>query len=143
MGIQENVMVTWQIIPAALAFGMILAIASGFFNSALTNTLLASASMRADMMASSMTLTGMHVPSEIYLQWDQKPFAVATFDGGLMYADLSAESVLGPVAVSVYPGIFGLEGAWKGSVAEVFESEGGADAILFTNNGKQKGEVTG
>jgi hypothetical protein len=129
VGIQENVMVYWKVLPDSLKFIIMLVVGTSFFSSIAMMGILNDQSVRSDIIASSMSFVNMHDSSRINLTWDQVPFVMVTSDGSLMtvFHERSA-------AVSPYPLTIPLKGSQEIEGRHYFVGDQ-VEEFEFKNNG--------
>ena len=115
MGAQEVLIMMGQVIGTFLVIWGIGTMGASIFidmqNVALSND----ASIKADVVASSMNIIQMHAPSEINMQWDYAPFLMSTTDGVLMTLFFENKTIIPP-----YPLVLKIEGSERIGDADYF-----------------------
>lgn len=115
MGAQEVLIIMGQVIGTFLVIWGIGTMGVSIFidmqNVALSND----ASIKADVVASSMDIIQMHAPSEINMQWDYAPFLMSTTDGVLMTLFFENKTIISP-----YPLVLKIKGSESIGDADYF-----------------------
>ncbi|MBR9689990.1 MAG: hypothetical protein GOV01_03790 [Candidatus Altiarchaeota archaeon] len=101
MGIQENVMAYWTIIPAVVSFTVLMSVAVNFFSSMSASQLMMDRAVKTDMIASSMSFLSIHNDSEISITWDYTPFILGIDEGYLMMLIPTGDAPVSPYPETV------------------------------------------
>lgn len=123
MGIHENVMATWKVVPSSLKFAALVTMAVAFFSQISGMGLLEHKSIQSDVIASSMSFLSMHNDSRVNLTWDQTPFVMSVPEGSLLVVFKPRLSTASPYPLTIPP-----EGSTDCRGVPCFK---GADVELF------------
>lgn len=129
MGIQENVMAYWNIVPRSLKFVMLLAVGTSFFSEMATLGIMGKQEVRTDVLASSMSFIHMHTGSEVRVTWDRLPFTMAVTTGSLTTFFQTHDATISP-----YPLTIPMEGSEEIDEVHYFLGDG-IEEFNFTNRG--------
>jgi len=131
VGIQENVMSYWTILPTSIKFVVLLAVGTAFFSELSTMGVMDNQAIRTDVIASSMCLINMHNSTEVRIGWDRVPFTMAFPEAALVtYFDTKRATV------SPYPLVVPVKGYEDIDGTKYFVGKG-IEKFNFTSTGPE------
>lgn len=101
MGVQENVMTYWKLLPDSIKFIVLLAVGTGFFGKMASMGMVDNFAIKNDVIASSMSFVNMHSFSEVNLTWDQTNFVMGVLENSILTVISEEEPTISPYPLMI------------------------------------------
>ena len=129
MGVQENVLIMWEILPGIIEIVLTLLIGTSFFDGIGTLAMGNEHAVKIDVVASSMNIIQMGDDMEINMDWDNTPFLAAVREGAVLSLFFENNTVIAP-----YPLTIPIEGSISRGGINYFVGNRVSE-FAFTNKG--------